>query len=433
MSNFKENILKFAYQLGGQIHLKSIRDGILLVVPLIMIGSMFLILAFAPIPGYADMMANIFGANWQKVLLYPVGVSFDLMAIFVVIGISYYLALNRGIDVLPAVSISLVAFFLITPFEIKEVFNNQLVELKGIPLQYMGSKGIFAAVIVSITATEMLAWFVKNKFSFKMPDSVPNAIKQVFESLIAFFIIIIFFLIIKVSIGATSFENLHLVVGEFLQKPLSAVTDSFIGAIVTPLILTFLWLLGIHGSALILAGILAPMLNIALDENRIAFMNGDVIPNIITPQFYDLFVQIGGSGMTLGLAFMLVFLSKSTHLKQIGKLSIIPAIFNINEPILFGLPIVTNPILAIPFVLSATLSSMITYGAFYLGFVPKLIGIAIPWTTPTLISGYLVTGGSVAGVVLQMLLICMTTAIYYPFFKYFDKQKYLEEHNFIKP
>lgn len=165
----------------------------------------------------------------------------------------------------------------------------------------------------------------------------------------------------------------------------------------------------------------------AMDENRLAFQAGEVLPNIFTIQFFEIFINIGGSGATLALVITMFFRSRSKQMKQLGKLAIGPAVFNINEPIIFGMPIVMNPMLLLPFIVSPLLMMIATYIGMSTGLVAKPAGIAVPWTMPPLFSGYLATGGKISGAVMQLINLFISFAVYYPFFRMWDKQKLKEE------
>ncbi len=160
-------------------------------------------------------------------------------------------------------------------------------------------------------------------------------------------------------------------------------------------------------------------------ENAAALELGQAATNIVNYQFIANFVKIGGTAATLGLAIVILLTAKSSQYKALGKLSIVPALFNINEPIVFGLPIVLNPIMAIPFIVANIAVAIVTYAATFFGLVPVSIGVEVPWTTPPIISGFLLCGWQ--GAVLQIVLILVSMAIYYPFFKMQDKQEYDNE------
>ncbi len=280
---------------------------------------------------------------------------------------------------------------------------------------------------MAILTVEIVNVIVKRNIIIKMPDSVPPSVAKSFAALIPGFFVVMISLIIRVGFEVSPFEDIHKVVEVLLTKPLTAVGGSFFGMVTLSLMNNMLWSAGIHGSNLVTGGIAKPILDTLMDQNRIAFTSGMPLPNIVTTQFFDVFHNMGGSGATFSLAVMLLLFSKSKQLKEIGKLAIGPAMFNINEPILFGLPIVMNPILIIPFILAPLISSSVTYWAMELGMVAKVAGIAIPWTTPPFIAGFLATGGKISGLVIQVINFVITAVIYYPFFKLWDRQKLKEE------
>ena len=295
-----------------------------------------------------------------------------------------------------------------------------------IPLSRLGSQGLFVAIIMSIFTIEIFNFIVKKNIIIKMPDSVPPAVSKSFAALIPGFFVIMIALIIRILFEVSPFGNIHKVVEMVLTKPLTALGGSFLGMTGLSFITNLLWSAGIHGSNLVTGGIAKPVLDTLMDQNRIALSAGKPLPNIVTTQFFDIFHNMGGSGTTFSLAIMLLFLSKSKQLKEIGKLAIGPAFFNINEPILFGLPIVMNPILIIPFILAPLVTVMVTYLAMYSGLVAKVTGVALPWTTPPFISGFLATNHW-TGTAIQVVNFFITAAIYYPFFKIWDDKKLQEE------
>lgn len=164
-----------------------------------------------------------------------------------------------------------------------------------------------------------------------------------------------------------------------------------------------------------------------LDENRIAFQAGDAIPHILNTTFFNVFVWMGGSGSIIGLAILLMFFSKSKQNKELGKLGLPPNIFNISEPIMFGFPVVMNPLILIPFTITPVVIYIISYTAMATGLVAKTAGILVPWTMPPIIGGYLATGGHLSGAMLQAVCLLVSIAIYYPFFRMIDNQYYQNE------
>ncbi|REJ30863.1 MAG: PTS cellobiose transporter subunit IIC [Caldibacillus debilis] len=431
LSSFLEQkFMPTAVKIGNQRHLQAIRDGIVLTIPLIIIGSLFLIIAYFPIPGYDSFMKDVFGPNWQTSLLMPVGVTFDLLAVFVVVGVSYRLAEHYKLDALSVVVTSVAAFMLVTPYEISFTpeGTDQVYQVRGIPLDLTSSKGMFVAIIVAIITTEIYRYIVKKNIIINMPAGVPPAVAKSFASLIPGFIVLLILWMLSLLLKATPFENMHNIVYVILGKPLSLLGGSYWGAIIAVIVAQLLWVTGIHGQGLVW-GIMSPVWLALIDENRQAFVSGKEIPHIVNTQFMDIFYSIGGSGTTLGLAILLLFRSRSKQLKQLGRLAIGPGIFNINEPITFGLPIIMNPIMMIPFIFVPVVIVTVSYFAMDFGLVAKTAGIMVPWTTPAPIGGFLATGNHISGAILQIVNVLISMALYYPFFRLYDNQKLKEEQN----
>jgi PTS system cellobiose-specific IIC component len=177
----------------------------------------------------------------------------------------------------------------------------------------------------------------------------------------------------------------------------------------------------------IVQSVLNPVWLQMLDENRVAFQAGQEVPHILNTTFFNVFVWMGGSGSIIGLAILLMFFSKSQRNKELGKLGFAPNIFNISEPIMFGLPVVMNPLILIPFTITPIVIYMVSYFAMATGLVAKTAGVLVPWTMPPILGGYLATGGHISGAILQLVCLFISVAIYYPFFKMLDTQYYKEE------
>ncbi|WHZ03825.1 PTS cellobiose transporter subunit IIC [Neobacillus sp. YX16] len=430
INNILENkIMPVAGRIAAQRHLQALRDGLILTMPLIIVGSLFLILGFIPIPGYADFMAGIFGEAWLSKLLYPVGATFDIMALIAAFGIAYRLAEKYGVDALSAGAISVAAFLLATPYQVSflpEGAKEAIMVGGAIPTALMGSKGLFVAMLVAMLSTEIYRFVVQRNIVIRMPDGVPPAVSKSFIALIPGFFVIAIIWILRLIIEQTSFASLHNIVGELLGKPLGVLGGSLIGSLVAVLLIQLLWSCGLHGASIV-GGVMGPIWLSSMDANRIAFQDGQNLPNIFTQQFFDIFIYVGGSGATLALVIAMLFLAKSQQMKQLGRLAIGPGLFNINEPITFGMPIVMNPLMIVPFILAPMVMVLTTYIAMSTGLVAKPAGIAVPWTMPPIIGGYLAAGGKVSGAILQIVNFVLCFAIYYPFFKMWDRQKLAEE------
>ncbi|PLR66027.1 PTS cellobiose transporter subunit IIC [Bacillus sp. UMB0893] len=427
---FEEKFMVAAAKVAGQRHLQALRDGIILTMPLIIIGSIFLILGFLPIEGYPEFMASVFGDQWLTKLLYPVGATFDIMALIAAFGIAYRLAEKYGVDALTAGAISVAAFLLATPYQVPFLAEGakEAVMVGGaIPAALMGSKGLFVAMILAILSTEIFRFVIQKNLVIKMPDGVPPAVSRSFIALIPGFFILTSVWLLRLLIENTSFESLHNVVSILLGKPLGVLGGSLIGSLIAVILIQLLWSTGLHGASIV-GGVMGPIWLTSMDENRVAFQAGEALPNIFTQQFFDLFIYIGGSGATLSLVFCMLFLAKSQQMKQLGRLSIGPGVFNINEPVTFGMPIVMNPLLIIPFILTPIAITITTYICMKTGIVAKPAGIGVPWTMPPLFGGYLATGGKISGLIMQLINMVIAFFIYYPFFRMWDKQKFNEEN-----
>lgn len=427
---FEEKFMVAAAKVAGQRHLQALRDGIILTMPLIIIGSIFLILGFLPIKGYPEFMASVFGDQWLTKLLYPVGATFDIMAIIAAFGIAYRLAEKYGVDALTAGAISVAAFLLATPYQVPFLAEGakEAVMVGGaIPAALMGSKGLFVAMLLAILSTEIFRFVIQKNLVIKMPDGVPPAVSRSFIALIPGFFILTSVWLLRLLVENTSFESLHNVVSILLGKPLGVLGGSLIGSLIAVILIQLLWSTGLHGASIV-GGVMGPIWLTSMDENRVAFQAGDALPNIFTQQVFDLFIYIGGSGATLSLVFCMLFLAKSQQMKQLGRLSIGPGVFNINEPVTFGMPIVMNPLLIIPFILTPIAITIVTYICMTTGIVAKPAGIGVPWTMPPLFGGYLATGGKISGLIMQLVNMVIAFFIYYPFFRMWDKQKYNEEN-----
>lgn len=417
----EEKFMPVAAKVGSQKHVQAIRDGLILSMPLTIAGSIFLILAFLPISGYYEFMTGIFGDGWMGKVLYPVRATFDIMAIFGCIGVSYRLAEKNKVDCLSSVALALMTFMILTPFKV--LFMNNTVE--AIPLMYTGSAGLFGAIISSIISVEIYSWFIRKNIVIKMPENVPPAVAKSFVALIPTLALMTGTLIVRLILENTSLQNVHELLKVILTTPLKTLVGSWWGLAIIIAVIQLFWIAGLHGSTIIL-GMIGPVLGLLGDQNRLAYEAGAEIPNIIGGPFFDIFISLGGGGGTFALAFLLAFVSRSRQLKEIGKISVGAAFFNINEPIIFGLPIVMNPYLIIPFFITPLVTGLIGYFSVATGLLPKLPGISVPWTTPPLISGYLASIGSFRYVILQVILIVIGMIIYLPFFKAFDN-KILED------
>lgn len=425
--NWLEKVLTpLAKVIGENKYLVAIRDGFLLSTPLLIVGSVFLLIANFPLPQWNEWMSALLGDNWEAMMSVPASASFDVMTILAVVGIAYSLGKQFHVDAMQSGIIALVSFFILTPYQtlFTPEGSTTVYEVTSLPLKWMGSSGLFLGMIVALISTRLFVAMVRKGWTIKMPDGVPPTVVKSFEALIPSFVVVTMMFLVNWLVSLTSYGNLQDVIFTFLQTPLLSLGNTLGAMIIAYFFLHFFWFFGINGSSVV-GAVFNPVLRALSVENLQAFKDGHEIPNIITGQFQDMFATFGGAGSTLSLIVVMVLFCKSQRIKKLSQLSLIPGIFGINEPVIFGLPIVLNPILLVPFALVPTINIIIAYFSMNIGLVPYTNGIQLPWTTPPIISGFLVSGWQ--GAVLQGLLFVLGMAIYYPFIKVMDVQYLREE------
>lgn len=423
MGTFEKIMMPLASKLGANRYLNVIRDAFMLSFPLTIFGSMFVVLANLP---FLDKIFSQESLNTFRSAINPAmeGTLF-IATLFVVIGLGYHLSKSYGVDALFGAALALSAFLILTPFTLEHGSGP----ITGvIPLERLGAKGMFVGMFTGIFATEIYRKIIQKGWIIKMPEGVPPAVSKSFSALIPVFVTLTVFILIRIGFTMTSFGNIHDFIYTVVQKPLVALGSGVITTLIAILFIQVLWFFGLHGQ-IIVNSVLDPIWNTLSLENLEAFQKGMELPHIITKQFIETFtVGIGGTGMTLGVVLCLLMFTKSRQLKEVGKLSGPAGMFNVNEPLIFGLPIVMNPIILIPWVLSPIIVVAFSYFVMRVGIVPPPTGVAVPWTVPIFFSGILATN-SVLGGVLQLVNLCIVTAIWFPFIKVLDKQYCLNENN----
>ena len=404
-----------AYKLNANRYLSAIKEGFFGAMSLLIIGSMFLLVANLPIPGYADFMAGVFGADWTQFFMVPFDMTMNIMTIFVMIGMAKDLCKTYGIDDVAGIIYALVGFLILTP----SILSTD--NAAGIPMGNLSASGLFLGMMSTVLAVEIVRFVLGRGWTIKMPDSVPANVARSFDALIPGLFVILVFDILKLIFAMTSFETAQAFIFEIIQAPLTSIGATLPATILVVILETLLFSFGLHGPN-ILGAVMNPIWLTLTAENASAYAAGEVLPNIVNAQFYANFIKIGGAGATFGLALLCLFVAKSSQFKTLGKLAIGPAIFNINEPLIFGMPIVLNPILMIPFIVSPVVMTTLTYILMNIGLIPLTNGVNIPWTTPPIISGFLISGWQ--GAVWQVIEMGLSALIFYPFFKLEDNKAY---------
>lgn len=421
LDGLQEKLGPIALKLNENKYLGAVRDGFMGAMSLLILGSLFLLFANLPIPGYADLMANTFGNDWAVFFNVPYDVTMNIMTLFVIIGLSRSLAKSNGIDDLGAVLWALIGFLILTPvssFEVNSAVSSFL------PMNNFSASGLFLGMLSAILAVEIMAFVLKRGWRIKLPESVPSNVAKSFDALIPGLFIILIFMGIRMIFEATLYETAQAFIFQIIQTPLTSFGTSLPATVLVIIIETVLFSFGLHGPNII-GGVMQPLWLSTMAENLAAFQAGLDLPNIVTYQFYGNFIKVGGAGGTIGLALLCLFVAKSQQFKTLGKLAIGPSIFNINEPLIFGLPIVLNPVFIIPFVITPVVLTILTYIVMTTGLVPPTNGVNVPWTTPPVFSGFLVSGWR--GALWQVMEIGISTAIYFPFFRMEDQKAFALE------
>ncbi|WP_207696587.1 PTS sugar transporter subunit IIC [Enterococcus sp. DIV0212c] len=408
-------------KLANQRHLRAIRDGIIATLPLIIIGSFFLIIAFPPLP--ASWGVTEFLTSNAATILMPYRMTMFIMTLYATFGIGASLAKTYNLDVISGGILSTIAFLLtFVPVNIPvEALDAAGTSGFVLPMANLGGGGMFVGIITSILAVEIYRITDKSKFKITMPEQVPPAVARSFETLTPTLIVILGISTLTYFIGF----DWHSTVSKIVS-PLVSAADSLPSVLLLIFLVTFFWSFGIHGVSIV-GSLARPLWLQLLDGNTAAMAAGKELPNIAAEPFYQWFIWIGGSGCTIGLALLLAFKTKSQFASKLGKATLAPAIFNINEPLIFGTPIVLNPILIIPFILTPMITGTIAWFATQFGLVNRVIFTA-PWTLPGPIGAYLATGGDWRAAILSIALIIVSVVIYYPFVMIYDNNELEKEH-----
>ena len=408
----------------------ALRDGFIYTMPFTISGSLFLLIANLPIPGYAEFMASIFGENWSAPLQQVAGATFEILSIIIVLGMTYKFCANRGCDAISAAGLALCSFLIVIKSSV--ISDGGEIVSGVIPKGWVGSNGVITAILVSIVVSKVFCYCEKNKITIKMPSQVPSGVARAFAALIPAVIIFTGSAIIYALCDVLTNVTFPELVFTIIQIPLQSLSDTLGGAIVVASLQSILFWAGIHGPNII-GGVINPVLMAnAIDNQQLVNAGMSLIGNpqakIFTIQISDVFIQSGGTGMTLGLLIASYIKAKSSQLKSLTKLAIVPGLFNINEPVIFGLPIVFNPYLLVPFVVVPVITVTITYCSILFGFMAPCSAVMVPWTTPPILSGLLLNGWQ--GAVVQIINLIVAIVIYMPFIILQDKANLKEEQQY---
>ena len=439
-------LIHFSQKVNENKVLKGISKGFASMLPIVMVGAIFTLLASLNISVYQNFITS---TGLKGVLSIPAAFTSDMISVYAVFLIAQAEADVIGLkddDATASGIIALMVFLILLPLGVTGVDPETNVTVQvtaAIATGYLGSKGLFTAMIVGILIPRIHNLFVKYNIVIKMPESVPPMIAKSFNAMIPALGIALLACLIKTGVAATSYGTVTDLIYGLLKAPLSVLTASPITYALLLLVCNLMWFFGIHGGMVagrliwnnlihtkffgIHGGMVAgsfrdAMYTEATLENLAAYTAGTQAPNVLTTGAWLTIGNIGGSACAIGLCLCIALFAKSSRFKALNKISLPAGLCGISEPMVFGFPMVLNPILLIPMLIAPTVTLLLGYAAMATGLVPYMIGTSIPTGTPILFSGF-IAYGSWKGVALQLVLIAVSTLIYYPFFKMCDNQE----------
>ncbi len=412
-----EKIMKFA-QLR---YIKIIMNAFMGIAAFSIGSSLFSLVKSIPVPFWQDFLAS---SGLGDILSIPITMVSNLYAVMVVLCVGYEVAKSFGERALPTAMVAFGSFMILTPFEATVRLVTETGEVTGvasnvISLTPLGSQGIFLAMICGIAAARLYVFLLKKNIKIKMPSSIPPSVAGMFETMIPAGLVFIVFMVLRMAFAATAYGTMQSFVYTILQKPLMGIGASPIGAALYLMAGKFLWMFGIHGDMLTYAT-LGSIRSAATQANMAAFAAGETVPylewTLLTP-----ITNVGILGLTI-----LLLISKSKQYKSLGKISIATSVFNITEPVMFGLPIILNPLMAIPYVLTPGILVALTSLVMRIGIVRPMTGVALSNVIPTPIYMWMATN-SISGLIWGLLMVVLSVVIFFPFFKAAERMAVKQE------
>ncbi|MFI3227164.1 MAG: PTS transporter subunit EIIC [Clostridia bacterium] len=431
MKKFITTVFNAFIKFASTKSVTAIKDGFVAIMPATLIGSIFLLVASFPVSGFSDFMVNMFGENWIIGLNQVSTNTFDIVSILSVISIAYSYAKNEDRDGLSCGILALISYLIIT--ESTVLSGTGEIVTGVIPRAWVGGNGLITAIIIGLCSAKIFVFCYEKNLRIKMPESVPEGVMNAFSALIPGFFILLYSMIIYQAFKIITDGSFTEFIFTTIQIPLQNLSSTWLGCVIIVTLMSVLFWAGLHGPNIVM-GVISPILvanqiaNQALiDAGTNTLANGS---KILTSQLLECYTKFGGTGITIGLVIAALIAAKSKQMRELSKLSLVPAVFNINEPVIFGLPVVYNPVMLAPFILVPLSAFFITYGAALIGFLQPFGNINVPWTTPAIISGFILGGWR--GAVVQIIVLIASVVIYYPFMMIQDKMCLSQEQEYEK-
>ncbi len=413
MEKFDNFVMPLAEKMQSIHFLMALSESMQSMLPVTVVGAFACLLAFIDIGGYQAWLAE--HAIVMQFFMTIQSLTLSIYSVYVLLVFPFGYAKRLGIkEPLTCIPLAFVCFMLLTPVNM----------YSDIPMAWLGHSGLFSAMIVTFVTVRMLKWFLDRNITIKMPAGVPHMVEAAFQVLIPFCVIIPLFGIIGFYFQTTSFGSFHNVIYTLIQAPLKSVGLSLPVYILYQILMTLFMFCGIHGSSAV--AWMTPIMTAATQENLAAYSAGLELPNIIAGAFENC-ILIGGIGATMGGCIVMFLFAKSRRYKQVSRVAIIPQIFNIGEPFLFGVPVMLNPILFFPYMGGVLINTVIVYTLVATGVVARFTGVTIPWTLQGILGGLLGCSVPWQGFLLQIGILILDMVIWYPFIKIIDNKERASE------
>jgi PTS system, lactose/cellobiose family IIC component len=416
-SKLLEKFADFSSKVGNEVHLRSLRDAFALIMPLFILAGVGVLINNVVFPWFASGGTLVKLQIWGNLISNG---TLNIAGLVLAPAIGYMLARNKNYEnPMAAAIISIAALIMTMPQQIALTLANSTKTANvtgGLSYGNLGTTGMFAGIIVGLLATELFIQLNNVKqLKIHLGENIPPMVAQSFNSLIPSVLTASVFALVGALLAIFWNTDLIALITKVIQDPLRSFNTSLPGMLFIYSIGNFLFTLGIH-QTVINGTLLDPVLLINMNKNMAAYSAHKTIPYILTNTFRDTFGMIGGTGSTICLLIAVFIFSRQKASREVAGLSLAPGLFNINEPVIFGFPIVFNIPMMIPFVLQPVIGILIAYFFTAIGWMHRVV-VLVPWTTPPLLSGFLATGGDWRAIIIQALIIIEGVFFYLPFLK----------------
>lgn len=400
--------------------IQVLTNGMMSVLPVTLGVAFIAIVGNLPIKAWQELLLNL---GLSGLIQDLINITSGLYAIYIVCTISYETSKLENQNPITCIILSLASFLILVPQIQMPIGEEEFITV--IKTSSLGSDGIFIAMIVGIFVTRFYSFLINKNLKIKLPESVPPMVSDSLSPTFAAMILFMVMFIIKIAFHFSVFGDAMNFINTVIGAPISAIGTNAISVIIVFTFANILWFFGIHPSAII--NIFYAVMTPLILENINTFLKGNPLP-YLEIMFMMSVIMIGGTGNTLGLAINMLF-SKSERYKSLNKLSFVPSLFNINEPLIFGVPVILNPIFFIPLVSSTAVGGLVIHLFYKIGFINYYNPtVELPWVTPPVIAEWFYSGFKF--VVVMIVVIIVQTILFAPFFKMADK-KALEEEQLI--